>query len=117
LLSIPRLYERGELVAQISRYAVAAPPLFLIYEGERIRITGDEFVIGRNSVDCNLLIRDGLVSRRHAAVVCRYGLHYMTDLGSVHGVFHKGERITTKRIAEGDVFQIGDYALAFTFRA
>lgn len=116
-LALPRLYVERSLVAQLDRReAIAAPPLFLIYAGQRVRITGDEFVIGRSSAECDLVIRDGLISRRHAAVVCHGGLHYMTDLGSVHGIHHKGVRIATRRIAEGDIFQIGEHALAFTFR-
>jgi len=60
---------------------------------------------------------DGMVSRRHAAVLRRHGVHYLKDLGSTHGITYKGMRIDNKRIDEGDVFQIGDHELRFTYRS
>jgi len=64
----------------------------------------------------DLAIRDGLVSRKHAAVIFRHGTYYMKDLGSTHGIEFKGMRIDNKRIDEGDVFRIGTHDLRFTYR-
>jgi pSer/pThr/pTyr-binding forkhead associated (FHA) protein len=93
-----------------------APTLFVVHDGRRYAITQDEFLIGRSRATVHLTIRDGLVSRHHAAVIRRNGVHYLKDLGSVHGITYKGMRIDNKRIDEGDVFQIGDHELAFTFQ-
>ncbi len=93
----------------------AAPMLFVILDGRRIPITRDEFLIGRNSRDAHLAIKDGMVSRHHAAVICRGGAHYLKDLGSTHGIYYKGMQIDYKRIDEGDVFQIGEHSLRFTY--
>lgn len=92
------------------------PTLFVIVDGRRHAISRDEFLIGRARATVHLAIRDGMVSRRHAAVIRRDGKYYLRDLGSVHGITYKGMRIDNKRIDEGDVFLIGDHALAFTFR-
>ena len=92
------------------------PTLFVIVDGRRHAIARDEFLIGRARATVHLAIRDGMVSRRHAAVIRRDGKYYLRDLGSVHGITYKGMRIDNKRIDEGDVFQIGDHVLAFTFR-
>jgi hypothetical protein len=94
-----------------------APKLFVIHDGRLYPITRDEFLIGDNSRDAHLAIKDGLVSFHHAAVVCRRGVYYLQDLGSPHGILYKGMRINNKRIDEGDVFQIGDQSLQFTYRS
>jgi hypothetical protein len=90
--------------------------LFLIFDGKRHPVTTTEHVIGR-SPRCDLQIRDGVISRRHAAVVRRVDTYYIKDLGSTAGIFYKGLRIDNKRIDEGDVFQLGEYELRFTFNA
>jgi hypothetical protein len=94
-----------------------ARTLYVVHDGRRYAITQDEFLIGRSRAAVHLTIRDGLVSRRHAAVIRRHGVHYLKDLGSVHGITYKGMRIDNKRIDEGDVFQIGDHELRFTYRS
>jgi hypothetical protein len=95
----------------------SGPTLFVVHDGRRYAITQDEFLIGRNSRDVHLAIKDGLVSRHHAAVIRRHGVHYLKDLGSTHGIHYKGMQIDTKRIDEGDAFQIGDHELRFTYRS
>ncbi len=95
----------------------SGPTLFVVHDGRRYAITQDEFLIGRNSRDVHLAIKDGLVSRHHAAVIRRHGVHYLKDLGSTHGITYKGMLIDNKRIDEGDVFQIGDHELRFTYRS
>lgn len=108
----------GALLSRLGGAAASragAARLWLVYEGRRHAITNRPFVIGRNR-GCDLQIRDGLISRRHAAVFHRFGAFYLVDLGAVAGVVFRGLRIENKRIEEGDVFQLGPYAVAFTFR-
>lgn len=92
------------------------PPLFVIFNGQKIPINKPEFVIGRGSKTADLPIKDGNISRRHAAVVWEGGAFWLKDLGSTNGVEYAGQRIEQKQIAEGDVFQICDYELRFTYR-
>jgi hypothetical protein len=92
------------------------PTLFLIYNGQRFPVTKDQFIIGRGSKTSDLAIKDGNISRKHAAVIRRNGTFYIKDLGSTNGIDYKGMRIDNKRIDEGDVFHLCDYELRFTYR-
>ncbi len=92
------------------------PVLFLIFNNQRIPIDKDQFIIGRGSKTSDLAIKDGNISRKHAAVIRRNGTFYIKDLGSTNGIDYKGMRIDNKRIDEGDIFHICDYELRFTYR-
>ena len=91
------------------------PQLFIIFNGQKIPVTKDEFVIGRGSKSADLAIKDGNISRRHAAIVYHNGAHFIKDLGSTNGVEFEGRRFDSKRIEEGDTFRICDYELQFTY--
>jgi pSer/pThr/pTyr-binding forkhead associated (FHA) protein len=90
--------------------------LFLVFNSQKIPIEKDQFIIGRGSKTSDLAIKDGNISRKHAAVIRRNGTFYIKDLGSTNGIDYKGMRIDNKRIDEGDVFHIGDHELRFTYR-
>jgi hypothetical protein len=94
----------------------SAPPLFLLFNNQRIAIDKEQFIIGRGSKTSDLPIKDGNISRKHAAVIRRNGMYYIKDLGSTNGIDYKGMRIDNKRIDEGDVFHLCDYELRFTYR-
>jgi hypothetical protein len=103
--------------ASIPQMGAGGPTLFLIYNGQRYPVTKDQFIIGRGSKTSDLAIKDGNISRKHAAVIRRNGTFYIKDLGSTNGIDYKGMRIDNKRIDEGDVFHLCDYELRFTYRA
>ena len=92
------------------------PTLFLVFNNQRIPIDKDQFIIGRGSKSSDLAIKDGNISRKHAAVIRRNGMFYIKDLGSTNGIDYKGMRIDNKRIDEGDVFHLCDYELRFSFK-
>jgi hypothetical protein len=92
------------------------PPLFVIFNGQRIPITKEEFVIGRSAKAADLPIKDGNISRRHAAVVFQDGAFFLKDLGSTNGVEFQGRNVDSKRIDEGDTFRLCDYEILFTYR-
>lgn len=94
----------------------ARPQLYLIFNGQKIPVTKDEFVIGRGSKSADLPIKDGNISRRHAAVVFHNGAYYIRDLGSTNGVEFEGRRFDSRRIDEGDLYRLCDYELHFTYR-
>jgi hypothetical protein len=96
--------------------AMAGPRLFLIFNNQRIPIDKDQFIIGRGSKTSDLAIKDGNISRKHAAIIRRGGTFYIKDLGSTNGIDYKGMRIDNKRIDEGDVFHLCDYELRFSYR-
>jgi len=96
--------------------APRARQLFIVFNGQKIPVSKDEFVIGRGSKSADLAIKDGNISRRHAAVVLQNEVHYLKDLGSTNGVEFQGRRFDSKRIEEGDLFRICDYELRFTYQ-
>jgi hypothetical protein len=107
----------GAARATVQPVASARPrQLYIIFNGQKIPVTKQEFVIGRGSKSADLAIKDGNISRRHAAVVMHNGEHYLKDLGSTNGVEFQGRRFDSKRIEEGDLFRICDYELRFTYQ-
>jgi hypothetical protein len=95
---------------------VAMPPLFLVFGNQKYIVDKDQFIIGRGAKSSDLPIRDGNISRKHAAVVRRGGAYYIKDLGSTNGIDFNGERIEARKIEEGDVYSICDYQLRFTYK-
>jgi hypothetical protein len=91
-------------------------PLYLVFDSQKYRIDKDQFIIGRGSKSSDLPIKDGNISRKHAAVIRRNGTYFIKDLGSTNGIDFKGMRIDNKRIDEGDVFYLCDYELRFTYK-
>jgi hypothetical protein len=94
----------------------AAGVLSVIFNGSKIPVNKGEFVIGRGSRSADLVIQDGNISRRHAAIVLQDGAYYIKDLGSTNGVEFRGNRVDSHRIQEGDVVKLCDHVLQFTFR-
>ncbi|MDB4975288.1 MAG: hypothetical protein JWN48_3629 [Myxococcaceae bacterium] len=92
------------------------PPLSVIFNGQKVPVNKEEFVIGRGSKTADLPIKDGNISRRHAAIVLQNGNFYMKDLGSTNGIEFNGERVESRLIQEGDVYQLCDYELRFTYQ-
>ncbi len=92
------------------------PDLFMIFNDEKTRIEKDEFIIGRGARAADLAIRDGNISRRHAAVVFQEGAYYIKDLGSTNGINFGDRRVESKRIEEGDVYRLCDYEIRFTYQ-
>ena len=87
------------------------------FAGRSNPVDKERFVIGRGTKGTDLTIRDGNISRKHAAVILHGGQFYIQDLGSTNGVEYRGNRIDTKRIEEGDVFSICEYEFSFSFRS
>jgi hypothetical protein len=102
--------------APVGTHRGGLPSLYVIFNGQKVPVNKEEFVIGRGSKTADLPIKDGNISRRHAAIVFQNGGFYMKDLGSTNGIEFAGERVDVKPIEEGDIFQLCDYELRFTYR-
>ena len=100
--------------------AGAAPPpgstLYIIYQGQRMPVNKDRFIVGRGKQSSDMTIKDPNVSRQHAMVEYLNGQYYMVDMGSTNGVEFNGQRIARKAIAEGDAFRICDHEVRFSYR-
>jgi pSer/pThr/pTyr-binding forkhead associated (FHA) protein len=90
--------------------------LSVVYQGEKLPVTKDRFVIGRGKQSSDLTLKDPNVSRQHAMVEFQNGVYFMVDMGSTNGVEFNGQRIARKQITEGDVFKICDHEMTFTYR-
>jgi hypothetical protein len=91
------------------------PAIFMFFNGQRYAIDKDRYIIGRGSQSTDLTIRDGNISRKHAAVIYHDGAYYIQDLGSTNGVEYRNAKVASKQIEEGDVFNICDYELRFSY--
>jgi pSer/pThr/pTyr-binding forkhead associated (FHA) protein len=68
--------------------------------------------IGRDA-DCEVLIDNIGVSRRHATIEKANGEYILTDLKSHNGTFVHGQRIYHHQLNDGDEFFIGKYSIQF----
>lgn len=67
-------------------------------------------VIGRGA-GCEVRIETPGVSRRHALVAHRHGSIFIEDLSSRNGTYVNGQRVTLRRLRDGDKIQVGPGAL------
>ena len=83
---------------------------WLTIDGERYPLIGAITVIGRDEV-ADIILDDPGISRRHCEVrVSNDGPHLITslrDLGSTNGTYVNGERITSRRLDDGDQITVG----------
>lgn len=102
--------------------AAAAPAVVeprtcgVLVRGERVyRLDGPVTVLGR-SRQCDVVINDPNVSRRHAEVR-REGLGYVVvDLDSTNGITVNGQGVKRAALADGDQVQLGITGLRFESR-
>ena len=73
-------------------------------------MTGAPVRIGR-APECELVLKDNRVSRRHARLAARDGVLVLTDLGSTNGTRVNGNRVTEVVLGAGDRVQIGETSL------
>ncbi len=89
--------------------------LTLTFAGKPIRkfnFDQDAVCIGRDP-DCEILIDNIGVSRKHATIEKANGEYILTDLKSHNGTFVRGQRIYHHQLRDGDEFFIGKYSLSF----
>ena len=90
--------------------------LSVFYQGDKVPVTKERFIIGRGKQSSDLTLKDPNVSRQHAMIEFQNGVYFMVDMGSTNGVEYNGQRIARKQIAEGDTYRICDHDLRFTYR-
>lgn len=81
--------------------------------GEQIPLGTEPVVIGRLA-DCDVILDDSNLSRRHAEISFKAGEYVVADLGSTNGTKVNGTRIDRPCILHpGDVITVGLYSLRF----
>jgi SARP family transcriptional regulator, regulator of embCAB operon len=76
---------------------------------------GDRVVLGRHP-DCDIVLDDASVSRRHAEIRLANGSHVLLDLSSSNGTWVRDQPVLQHRLLDGDTFQIGDQVLRYRTR-
>jgi len=71
----------------------------------RIKPTGVASV-GRD-LENEVVLDDPAASRRHAEIEFKDGAYVLTDLGSINGTLVNAERVTSRRLADGDRIVVG----------
>ncbi|MEO8274110.1 MAG: DUF3662 and FHA domain-containing protein [Chloroflexota bacterium] len=73
----------------------------------KVQLSGAPTRIGR-APECELVLKDSRVSRRHARLQARDGVLVLADLGSTNGTRVNGHRVTEVVLGAGDRILIGD---------
>jgi serine phosphatase RsbU (regulator of sigma subunit)/pSer/pThr/pTyr-binding forkhead associated (FHA) protein len=83
-------------------------------KGDRYPILTRESLIGRHP-DCQVILRDSTVSRRHARITHDSAGYWVDDMGSQHGTRVNGELIHGPRqLHDGDEIQLSQVKLVFS---
>ena len=87
--------------------------LYLIKEGsgEKIPVLS-RMVVGRTK-ECNLVIEDPAVSRKHFEIIPKENGIYLRDLGSTNGTYVNGNRLSEGLLHSGDCIQVGRTVFKF----
>lgn len=82
--------------------------------GNEYQLDEDEIIIGRQS-DCNIVISDISVSRKHVCISRENGKYFLKDLGSGNGTYFNDELLAAEgiEIQNNFSFKIGDTELTF----
>jgi anti-anti-sigma factor len=92
----------AELPPRAADYRLVLP------DGKEYSIPAGRLTVGRQA-DCDLVISDPLVSRRHADLYLRDDTLYVEDLGSANGTIVNGVPLQGERsLKGGDVIEFGD---------
>jgi hypothetical protein len=90
-------------------------PNLVLPDGSSVAISAAPVVIGRLP-ECEVVLGDTNVSRRHAQVALDDGGVVVTDLGSTNGTFVNGRRVTRATVRPGDELTIGTSRLRVEVR-
>jgi hypothetical protein len=81
-------------------------------DGHRLTIGNDPLTIGRLP-ECDIVVSDPAVSRRHAEIRRRDGAFVVVDLDSTNGTKVNGAGVRERALADGDEIAVGSVAMRF----
>jgi len=93
--------------------------LLTIAEGKE---AGKEFVFDQGSVvigrtaDCDVILYDPGVSRKHARIFAQGRAYYVEDMGSSNGTKVNGSVVKKKQLSDGDAVALGPVVFNFSSR-
>ena len=71
---------------------------------------GERALLGRSG-ECDVVLHDRSISRKHAVLTCQDGQWFVQDLGSTNGVSKGGKKAERIELSDGDEFALGDLPL------
>jgi two-component system cell cycle response regulator len=77
-----------------------------------ITLPDKTIALGRDS-DCDLVLADHDISRRHAQIEYANGEHIVRDLGSTNGTIVNNKRVQFATLSSGDTIRVGKTILKF----
>jgi diguanylate cyclase (GGDEF)-like protein len=80
--------------------------------GSRYSLDHNPTVLGREN-DCQIVIEDESVSRRHASIQMEEDGYTVKDLQSTNGTFVNESRVSTQKLKDGDYLHIGNCIYRF----
>lgn len=83
-----------------------------VHKGESFALLPIEYTLGRGS-DCDLVLRDPSVSRRHARIRWEPPAFVIADAGSAHGLQVGEGRVPEAVLCAGDLVQVGSAVLRY----
>lgn len=102
-----RVMESSRVQARVSIEAGDGSP------AREVEVTKDETYIGRDP-ECEILIEDKKLSRKHTLIL-RKGMSFLIkDLGSSNGTYLNGQKIEQASLSSGDEIKVGKATLRFT---
>lgn len=72
----------------------------------------DKVLVGR-SHNCDIKIDQSSVSGKHFQLIKAAGGYVVEDLGSTNGTYVNGDRVERKELSNGDVIEVGRYAMKY----
>ncbi|MEX2207007.1 MAG: GGDEF domain-containing protein [Myxococcota bacterium] len=83
--------------------------------GKRWELAPCGLVIGRDAAQAGLVLPDPAISARHCALELEpvTGEFVVSDLGSRNGTFVNGEKVSERRLCDGDKLFVGETVLEF----
>ncbi|HUU02317.1 MAG TPA: PilZ domain-containing protein [Myxococcota bacterium] len=82
-------------------------------DGLEFRLRGSDKIVGRDPHECDFIIDDASVSRRHAHIYLYNGRHVIVDLSSTNGINFRGRPIHSLVLNNGMVFKVGHVRLQY----
>ncbi len=106
-----------EIEEQTHFMAHTLPPAFLLDQSNtvkesRIRVKEPLYLIGR-SKECDLVLSDGSISKRHAKLRCVDNQWMIEDVNSRNGIKVNGQKVKTVRLCGGDTIVLGRLKFIF----
>ncbi len=87
--------------------------LTVLPEGRFLSLDGDMLMVGSGG-DCDLVLTDPMVSRRHCRLEWKKDAWWVRDCGSKNGTFLNGIRVFKAQVRAGDALDVGGVFLKLT---